>query len=92
MNHKISEHTIEYLTNQAAPPDVHNRAFSVEIIVDNEGQSHISYYWLIDDGKRVYDGRAWNDEAETAELMSHKLFRRIWEESKAIQPPKDKGD
>lgn len=88
----MKNHQIESLATEPAPPEVHNRAIGFDIVVYTDGTSVITYYWILDDGRRIYDGRAHNDEQETADLMHHQLFRRHWEESKAVGLPVDKGD
>ena len=82
MEHKISEVINEYLVNEPAPPEVHNRAITFQVVVYTDGTSAIDYYWRLDSGELIYDGRVYNDEQETAELMSQKLFRRQWEAAK----------
>lgn len=88
----MKNHQIESLANEPAPPEVNNRSIGFDIVVYTDGTSVVTYYWILKDGRRIYDGRAHNDQQETAELMSALLFRRHWEESKAVNLPKDKGD
>lgn len=76
----------------AAPPEVHNRAIAIEIVVYQDGTSAIDYYWRIGDSNRVYDGRTYNDKQETEELLNHKWFRRHWTASKSIESPRLHGD